>query len=763
MRRISPSDDSSKKDSPQDSGAAPNNPVISPEIAKAVQQQAAQQAVHQAPNQVPQAALPGLDQQQVQKVAQTVTVNEISPKGQQTNGIRMERISTPNQPLFSQQQSNGNGNTNMTNTMNKPSLARAANMSPISRNQSSAAMENIRKAIEDLGASSEFESFSLTMLELDRNGANRNLSALIVCATERNKPGAPVAFHTLLLEETGAVRTVRRRLNNGTNVGINNGGTYDSLLYPSDGYDQFMREAVILTVAKKFGNGTVVVDKEKNQIISGNVVLLDAMASTVPATLDLSKVPNVRGAVSNGSVAATTVLRTYLGVSDDFKLEGDVQGQRWTTSILVSDAAFSDLMGIPMRGDVVLELREGGNDGNNNGQNNQSYNDPAGEVLTHQVLGFQDFAYQPSPAAQMAQMNGALMAGAALGMGIGMGMNMGGVDPSAYLTFRSRYIITNLDPIWNPTLPDTLMGLAPVQCLLEEKRFQSLWVKRHMLGAQNPINGKNLHDLGALGLEVLRPGIGDQAGQMVKSRFPTTGAKGEEPVLFSILNSVVHPDAVVSMDISETGTFSWIHGVFASAALGSVESNNEIIGAADYVTRGNFSKIYAQECGGNALPVMINDGVLINMGRYTDANGQLRDVREVDQLVIENAFGESSPEMVDRWIRMNYDTSIDEEFRLVELREIIKQLYSNVTFTGRARRVTFQPAFLKALNRAIAACGGRFMARWGNEAPQSTNRATASFLSGLHFNNGVSGAYVQGYRPQVSNLGLGTTSFGRWM
>lgn len=751
MRRIAPSDEK-KNDAPQASDNQPANPVISPEIAKAVQQQQRQQAAPAAP-----AEAPVQPQPQVYKpAAQPETVYQPSHSGQ----IRVERVGAfTQQPTLFTSQNGNNGNTTMNTQSFKPSLARASNMSPISRNQSSAAMESIRKALEDLGTSSEFENYSLTMLELDRNGANRNLSALIVCATERNKPGAPVAFHTLLLEETGQTRTVRRRLNNGINVNLPNGGTYESTLYPSDGYDDFMREAVVLAVAKKFGNGTVTVDKEKNLIVSGGVVLLDAMASTVPATLDLSKAANVRGAVSNGSVAATTVLRTYLGVSDDFKLEGDVQGQRWTTSILVSDASFSDLMGIPMRGDIILELREGGSENGN--QNNQSYNDPAGEVLTHQILGFQDFVYQPSPAAQMAQMNGALMAGASLGLGMGMGL--GTVDPTAYLTFRTRYIITNLDPIWNPTLPDTLMGLATTQILMEEKRHQNLWVRRHMLGAQNPVNGKNLHDLGALGLEVLRPGVGDQAGQMVKSRFPTTGAKGEEPVLFSILNSVVHPEAIVSMDISETGTFSWIHGVFASAALGSMESNNEIVGAADYVTRGNFSKIYAQECGGNPLPVMVNDGVLVNMGRYTDANGQLRDVREVDQLVIENAFGESSPEMVDRWIRMNYDTSIDEEFRLVELRAIISQLYSNVTFTGKARRVTFQPAFLKALNKAIAACGGRFLARWGNEAPQSTTRATATFLNGLQFNNGVSGAYVQGFRPQPTGLGLGTTSFGRWM
>ena len=744
MHRLTPSDGASGKGKPQSPApATPNtNQTAAPAQAPAPQQAAQQPAPAPASTATSSA-------QQAQTITPQAAQSKLTPIRVETGNATLNKTST------------SSTGTTMNAQVSKPSLARAANTSPISRNQSSAAMDNIRKAIEELGAAAEFDNTTLTMLELDRNGANRNMAVLIVCATERNKPGTPVAYHTLLLEETGQPRTVRRRLNNGINSGLNNGGVYEDILYPSDGYDEHMREAVLLAVAKKFGNGPVNVDNQKKIVTAGNIVLLDAMSSTVPATLDLSKVANVRGAVSNGSVAATTVLRTFLGQTDDFKLEGDVSGQRWTTSMLVSDAAFTDLMGIPMRGDVALELREGGSDNVNN--NNLSYNDPAGEVLTHQVLGFQDLAWQPTPAAQMAAMNGNLMTGASMGLGLGLGMGMGGgMDPSVYMMFRSRFIITNLDPIFNPTLPDTLMGLATTQLLVEDRRFQNLWVKRHTLGAQNPINGKNLHDLGALGLEVMRPGIGEQAGQMVKSRFPTTGAKGEEPVLFSILNSVVYPDAVVSMDVSETGTFSWILGVFASAALGDISANDEIVGASDYVTRGHFSNIYQQLCGGAKPPVMLNDGVLINMGRYTDANGQLRDIREVDQLVIENAFGETAPEMVDRWIRMNYDTSIDEEFRLVEQRAIISMLFSNAQFTGRARRVTFRPEFLLALNKAIAACGGRFIARWGNEAPQSTLRATASFLNGVNFQGGLSGAYVQNYRPQQTGLGLNNSGFGRW-
>lgn len=736
---------------PSDSGKGTGTPQSQAQSTQT--QQPAAQAPVQAPVQQQQpAAAPAV---QATPAPQATVIPTTTPA--KMTSVRVETANST-QNLFS----NSSTGNNMNTSVNKPSLARSSNASPISRNQSSAAMDNIRKAIEELGTATEFDNVQLTVLELDRNGGNRNLGVLIVCATELNKPGSPVAFHTLLLEETGQPRIVKKRLNSGITSGLNNGGQYEDILYPSDAYDEFMREAVTYAVAKKFGNGQVTIDKEKKLVLAGNVVLLDAMASTVPATLDLSKPANVRGAVSNGSSAATTVLRTYLGISDDFKLEGDVSAQRWTSSMLVSDAAFSDLMGIPMRGDVVLELREGGTDNNNN--NNQSYNDPAGEVLTHQILGFQDLAYQPTQAAQMAAMNGNLMSGQMMGLGLGMGMGMGNgmMDPSVHMLFRSRYIITNLDPIWNPTLPDTLMGLATTQLLLEEKRFQNLWVKRHMLGAQNPVSGKNMHDLGALGLEVVRPGVGEQAGQMVKSRFPTTGAKGEEPVLFSILNTVVHPDAVVSMDISETGTFSWILGVFASAALGDMGANDEIVGAADYVTRGQFSAIYGQLCGGAKPPVMLNDGVLINMGRYTDVNGQLRDIREVDQLVIENAFGETAPEMVDRWIRMNFDTSIDEDFRLVEQRAIISQLFSNAQFTGHARRVTFRPEFLLALSKAIAACGGRFIARWGNEQPTSTLRATASFLNGLNFNGGTSGAFVQNFRPQQTSMGLGNSGFGRW-
>ena len=643
------------------------------------------------------------------------------------------------------------------NTAKKPSLIRGGIASPIGRNNSSAAMDNIRKALDEIGATNDWKDYQVKYLEMDTAGAKRRVAAMVVAARCTAVADSPIAYHAVLLEETGDRQIAKRRYEN-----IN----YEDELYPSDGYDSLMREEVIRRVAAEFMPGAPIhYDQTTGITTIGNVQLLDAMASTIPSTVNLKEIAQVRGPMANASIAVITLLDQALGRTVDLKLEGNVAGQRWTANVLASTASFTDMTGTPTRGSLVVELREGGSDNSNNNNWNASYNDPNGEQLTHQVLGFMDMIYDPTMAADQLKNGQGMFGGfnpmmAMGGMMPGMGMN-----PEAYQVMRARYVITHLDAIYNPTLPDILFGLAAAnEAVLEGGRWKQALISQHNNGADELVNGRNLRDLGILGTEVIRPGIGEQAGQMVKARFGTTGGRGEDPALFNILQTCFRPEPVLSMHVPESGAFSWMSGYFLTAAMGNPASQSDIIGAADYMTRNNFSQIFNRLTQGTQPRIVINDNLLVNLGRYTDpVNGMLRDSREVDTAVVMNVFAEQNPAMVDRWIRTQNDSSLPMEFRLSEQRAIIREMYNNVQFTGRARSITFDPLFIRALCEAIAACGGRIHLRNGNENPQNTNRVTAQFLSGTRYATGQSGMQAMSQYVAPAGQHTGQYQWGRWV
>ena len=700
----------------------------------------AQQAVHQptppAPAPAPQMQPPAQPPAQTPVQAPTAS-NEFKPRSTHTTTF----VQTP--PSFA---------SNNMNQAAKPSLIRGAIQAPISRNNSSMAMDNIRKALDEMGTVNEWNDYQFKFIELDTSGSRRKVAAMVIAVRSKSTDHSPIAYHAILLEETGQQQRVKRRFEN---------VTYDDELYPSDGFDQYMREDVIKAVANAFYPGQQLVhDKNTNVTSVAGVRLINALASTIPNTVDLKQVAMVRGPLSNACIAALTLLEQDLGRTQEFKLEGNVQAQRWTANVLVSDGSFTDMTGTPNRGSLAVEVKEGGSDGNQN-QYDQSFNDPNGEVLTHQMLGFMDLIYDPTPAAMQMQSN---TMGFMPNMIMGGGMMGGMFGKDAFQVFRARYVLTHIDPIYNPTLPDILFGLAATnEAVLEQDRWKPALIAQHNLGADNLISGRNMRDLGILGAEILRPGMGEQAGQMVRARFQTTGQRGEDPVLYNIINTCIRDQPLLSMHVPESGAFSWMSGYFVAAAMGSATAQADIIAAADYMTRNHFTQLYTQLCGGVPQPIIYNDNVLVNLGRYTDHNGMLRDSREVDQLVIENAFAETRPDMVDRWIRIQSDSSLPIEFRLNESRTIIKELYSSVQFTGRARAITFNPFFLRALSQAIVACGGRMHLRHGNENPQSTQRSTAAFLNNIQYAQGTSGFYTPNYQQptQQSQYGGGGV-YGRW-
>ena len=123
--------------------------------------------------------------------------------------------------------------------------------------------------------------------------------------------------------------------------------------------------------------------------------------------------------------------------------------------------------------------------------------------------------------------------------------------------------------------------------------------------------------------------------------------------------------------------------------------------AANRLTLGRFEKHFPFDA-----PVCFDDADRIHLGYYTNSDGHLRDLRELDYLAILNLAGKDDPTLVEKWERTHLDRNIPLAVRLHERKTIIDRLLSgSVVVKGFARRVTFSEQFIKALSDSIEEAG----------------------------------------------------------
>lgn len=648
-------------------------------------------------------------QQQTQSVSAQASQNTgaASSAGQQPKSIK-QQISQGTRSMISTRQNYG--------------MSRAA---------TSQAMRAIIEITDKIAEGEPDQPVKYTFFPLDGEKEGLLISALVVVATLKN-PGNDSLYashHTLLLAQTArGASAVEAQAQFGQNI------KYERLVVPSEAYDATLRARVVEVVQGAFPG----------------YALIDADACVVPSDLDLRSEEAVRNVMANATTAASTMLASQVA-DDGWVIDQNVLQHTFQTDIKSSWHHLADLTGQPVRGDVVLEMSMlTGRPQTQQNTGEFQYNTSQARKLLTQLMGYIDTVSTPpqqvssfAPNANIAQ------------------------TPEQLRIYTPRLVITNMDaPDEAVELPVILQGLGTVQALINEHRWIGALVKQHVNGAAHQEGGLNIRDLSAIGLEApqqVLPGM--MLTELPKpGRLPLNSANVNEAMLAAAIQTYYNLDTMlVSLDVPECGASSWITAPFAAAARGDKNAERDIIEAADLLTGNRFSEIYKAANGGVHRPPVFNDNMYVNLGFYYGQGGVKRDIRDIDYLAVLNMTGDSELETINDWANLQANADIDPMFRLASTREIQSRLFESLTITGRAVRVTFNPAFIFALAEAVAQAGLVYETKVGVAAPQGTARMVASYMRNLPTGLGNAGAFMAQGMRRASPTGLGGVgSFGRY-
>ena len=600
----------------------------------------------------------------------------------------------------------------------------------MSRAATSQAMRAIVEVIDKIAEGEQEQPVKFSFFSLDGEKEGLLISSLVVVATLKN-PGSDTKFaahHTLLLAATARGATAVEQSFGQIK--------FERLVVPADAYDATLRARVAEVVKGQFPD----------------YALIDADATVVPADLDLRSEEAVRNIIANATTASSTLLASVVA-SDGWTINDDVRSMTFQNEMKSSYGHFVDLTAQPVRGDVVLEMSV--LTGRNQNQNQQTggefqYNNSQAKEMITQLTGYIDLVSTPP-----VQTN-------AFGFG---GLTQGMAARAEELKiYTPRLVITNVDaPGEGCELPVILQGLGTAQALQNDQRWVAALIQQHKNGASHAEGGVNIRDLSAIGLEapVLAPPA-YMGGEMPKAgRLPLNSANVNDAMLAAAIQTYFHSDLLISMDVPECGASSWISSPFAAAARGDQNAIRDIFEAADMLTEGKFTPIYKSVCGGQMKNPVFNDNMYVNTGYYFSAAGK-RDIRDIDYIAILNATGDSELDTINDWANLQANAEVDPMFRLTETRRIQQRLFESLTITGRAVRITFNPAFVYAVAAAVAEAGLVYETKVGMAAPQGTARMVPQYMRGLPTGLGNAGSFVASgmRRPQAG--GFAASSFGRY-
>jgi hypothetical protein len=570
----------------------------------------------------------------------------------------------------------------------------------VSRNMTNEALAKTTKALEEsIKGISDLDkgNFKISVIPIDRTKeTSLYLSGVAVCvAIDKTN----VAYHVLLLEASNDPLTAVTETVMGKPTLIDRP--------TSEVYNKAYMEVAQRIVEERFTGAHMV------QGISGQVV---------PRTFNIEDKTALDGLTKNALLPCTTYF--YSKSSNGFQenLANRKTDSQLQVNIEYSDQDVSDYVGLPVRNAVQMYLSAVSTQRVNQNQINSSQQ----SVRVARVGGFVDLYYNPVESQYVPYQ----------------------AQPLPSAKYTARFVLTNMEHLYNITLPQQLLTLATSMAFTENTNWYSYFRARH----NNAGRTIDLRDVGAINIEANIKNETDKKGY--GSRIDTKLSTFDESQLGFLLRTAIRPGMVLSLDVSDCGSDTWYNEPFSAAANGSPAAIQEIIDAANTLTNNNFSRFYQ----GNMNPVL-QDGEpdRVHLGYYIGKNGEKRDIREIDYLAITNAVGDTNPESIKDWS----DTYVDNHFplalRLAGRKKMIESVIgSEVTYTGFARRITFHKDFVEALLKACAAVGfdPRLISPDMGVNYQS-QRATYGAIAQSAIGAQASGIFQQGYANQSTGYNYG--------
>lgn len=523
------------------------------------------------------------------------------------------------------------------------------------------------------------------LLVLDNNVANVGpLSTLLCCFYEMHNGQHYAAVYSLLVEGSADELQAKTYNIGGRNVSIDT--------VAGDVFTDHLWGKISDHVQNNAGR---------------KMTVLDAGVMVLPRELSHEDEGHLRDVLFNASQACFTVMEHEVGGKESPFTVSMVNGSDTSLTAKLSYSSTNDLGAgqsetatrQPIRSDVRISLQGG---------LNQQFTETGFEQTREltSVDGFVDLVYSPQQGGQPVM----------------MGQQQGQPTQSYY----PRLVITRMDTqVDANTMELQLMALA-----------QSTLMSRNMAwaGAFRPdheVKGLDLRDIGAVGYEVNLTGD----PQAKPEKVDTKAKSFDINALYQLISMSINDVLLYSMDVEEVGELSWIHQAFIAAANGNVDAHQMIVDSANTLTNGAFGRHFQ---GGQ---IAADDQNRVHLGYYKDSKGNMRDLRDIDYLALLNISGKDDPATVAKWGETFDNTDIPLEIRLEERGNILKGvLGNNVHIKGYARRITFNPNFLIALNTACLEAGLNI--RPHNTVQEFTGGQARGNFNAAQF--GVSGQSVTG-------------------
>ncbi len=536
--------------------------------------------------------------------------------------------------------------------------------------------------------------FNTKVIAIDGPSSGLPYSVLVVAVQDKQDTSKKIAsFHSLLIASSAEDPSPRME-----SIGNRQ---YEVIRVPGDAFEPGVIKVLTEIVSRDLGT---------------DLALVNAGGCVVPRDFNLQDQALVRQLAANAVYAAAMELDMRSDTFVNINLANTKKDAALSTRINWNNPQGFDAVGNPVRRDITVDLLASAM------QQSQSITAAAPIHLTH-AEAYMDLIYVgPDEAAAQAA-------------------RFGQPNPNAFRLYAPRAVITGLDCLV-PSTAGMLLALITMTSIRENGQFYQYFRRRHYG------QGMDLHDIGAVGYEVKLEG---------KSERIETDTEFDDPELGALLNMILYPKVVFSLDVPEAGPNTWMLDVFSAASENRQEAMDHIRREADILTGGIFSQVY-QGSGRFAF----DEENRIHLGTFSD-NGVKSDGRVFDYLAWLNLAGERDLGKVSEWSDTFDRTEYPLVQRLGERYKLLTSAAPDFKVTGFAKRVTFEHEFIEALVKAALQVGLDVRQTGPIGDFRGQTRATSQYFSQTGLGLQASGLFNRGgYVGSQQTSGGYRSSSTRW-
>lgn len=574
------------------------------------------------------------------------------------------------------------------------------------------ALSKLDKALGEIYKSAN-PAIEITTLPLSME-ANQmlNIDTLVVITRLTNVPQIGIAYHPILI--AGSIPKIDDAV-----VQVNGQNTNETRV-EGDVADDVFHEAVFNEVRRLFPNDQITI----------------TLAEVLPRTFNFEDKDAVQKVARNASMAGAVTLQKLVPGWSDLNLANVKKDSSLTLRSNYGQPNENNRVGLPVRSDVVVSLTAEPLNQNQGQQRRSVVQTRSREVS--RVQAFVDLVWAPTTGPRNPFFNAQMNQAPAFGQAV--------QQQNPHQRYIPRIVVTGLSTQNPPTTAMQLLSALLSSYISEEGHWVHAFQPRTYRSGSKEID---MHDIGALAIEANFENDPSGLGQRVDTSLETF-----QPMLADYLAAIIRPDPIISVDVDECGPDSWYNGFLPMAAEGQQEALDELFNAWNILTNGRFA-INWEKAQYNG-PICTDENNRIHLGYYLDAEGNRRDLREIDYLAVLNRFGGGTDhDIVKRWSDSFIDGTDPLLKRLENRKKIIDMMTQNTAvYTGFARRISFAHVLMQVGARSAKEAGLDFRTISSHAQLKTNERASGNFDNLMMSGGQTSGLFAR------SSFGQNTNNFG---